>query len=115
MTNLGGEGADHTLASARVEPTGEGPAIYAVSNLKAYLKPGLEEELGAPMGPPADCGAEVTCLCVPADTCACNTVSYHVDGNACPGDCACQCQSTCQCNGPYCPDFCWCEWDCGLD
>ena len=95
MTDLGGEGADHTLASAKIVPTGEGPKVYAVSNLKAYLKPELDEELGAPMGPPAVCGSEVVCSCVPVDTCACNTVSYHVGGSFCPGDCPCQCTGTC--------------------
>lgn len=113
MTTLGGEGADHTLASAHVESSGEGPMIYAVRNLKAYLKAGLEEELGAPVGPAADCGAEVVCACVPADTCACNTVSYHVDGASCPGDCPCQCETTscmhsCDCYGN-------CYSDCGID
>ncbi len=100
MATLGGEGADHTLASSKAAPTGEGPKIFAVSNLKAYLKPGLEDELAAPMGPPPECGTEIVCECVPADTCACNMVSYHIGGNRCPGDCFCQA-------------ICWCDAECG--
>ncbi len=113
MTTLGGEGADHTLAASKAAPTGEGPKIYAVSNLKAYLKPGLEEELAAPMGPPPECRTEIVCSCVPADSCACNTVSYHVDSQLCPGDCPsqCQCEGICQCNGYFeCLTDCPTDW-----
>lgn len=111
MTHLGGEGADHTLASADIKPTGEGPAIYAVSQLKPYLKPGLAEELGAPVGPPSECGSEVVCSCVPADTCACNTVSHHTGGTLCPGDCTCQ--SVCYCTATCytCELTCPCQYD----
>ena len=87
---------DHTLMSADIKETGEGPKIYAVSDLRAYVKPDLDEELGAPMGSaPPVCGTEVVCACVPYETCACNTVSYHSGGSACPDDCPCQCTGTC--------------------
>lgn len=96
-------GPDHTLASANIEKTGEGPKVYAVTDLKAYLKPPMDEELAAPMGPPAVCGTEVSCSCVPVDTCACNTVAYHVGGSFCPTDCPCQCTGTCDGGWYYYP------------
>ncbi len=68
----------------------EAPEIYAVSDLKAYLKPDLDEELGAPSGEAAVCGTEVVCGCVPVETCACNSVSYLSGGSTCPTDCACE-------------------------
>ena len=80
---------DHTLLSAEIKETGEGPKIYAVSDLRAYVKPDMDEELGAPIGGAATCGAEVVCSCVPVETCACNTVTYTSGGSSCPGDCPC--------------------------
>ncbi|MBI4915757.1 MAG: hypothetical protein HY825_07910 [Acidobacteria bacterium] len=97
MSDENSKGPDHTLLGTEIEPTGEAPEIYAVSDLRAFVKPDLDEELGAPMGGPATCGTEVLCTCVPVETCVCNTVSYHQGGGSCPGDCPCQCTSTCTC------------------
>ena len=93
----GGRGPDHTLLGADITETpGDEPKIYAVSNLRTYVKPDLDEELGAPMGEnAAECGTEVLCTCVPVETCVCDTVTYHAGGSSCPGDCSCQCTSTC--------------------
>jgi hypothetical protein len=91
MSEQAKDAPDHTMASADVQATGEGPKIYAVSNLRAYLKPDLAEELTTAEGVPATCGSEVVCSCVPVETCVCNTVTYHVGGS--PG-CPCQCQCT---------------------
>lgn len=92
-------GPDHTLVGAEVRPTDEKPEVYAMASLLALVKPDLDEELGAPDGGIADCGTEMLCTCVPVETCACNTVSYHDGGSPCPSDCPCQC--TGQCVGLY--------------
>ena len=86
---------DHTLMSSNVKESGDGPVVFAVTDLRAYVKPDLDEELGSPVGGAAECGAEVLCTCVPVETCACNTVSHHSGGSGCPSDCACQCTGTC--------------------
>lgn len=65
----------------------EPPQIYAVTNLRAYVKPSLDEELTKPSGAPATRGTEVVCTCVPVETCVCNTVTYHVGGDS--GGCSC--------------------------
>ena len=81
---------DHTLESAEIPEDTEGPEIYAVSDLRAYAKPDLDEELSNPVGGgAADCGAEVICTCVPVETCACNVVTRATGGGSCPGDCSC--------------------------
>lgn len=92
----GAEGrADYRIASNNAKATGSGPKVYAVADLKAYLKPEMEEELAAPNGSPADNVSHVVCSCVPVDTCACNTVAYYVGDSFCPTDCPCQCTATC--------------------
>ncbi|HNX49701.1 MAG TPA: hypothetical protein PKL08_06035 [Thermoanaerobaculaceae bacterium] len=88
---------DHTLLGASPADDDEAPQVYAVADLRAFVKPDLDEELGAPTGSPAVCGTEVLCTCVPVETCVCNTVSYRSGGTSCPGDCPCQCTSTCTC------------------
>lgn len=98
MTDQTSKGPNHTLLDAEIDAAGEAPEIYAVADLRAYVKPDLDEELGSPMGDPAVCGSEVLCTCVPVETCVCDTVSYHAGGgSSCPGDCPCQCTSTCTC------------------
>jgi len=78
---------DHTLANANIPPKDEAPQVYAVSDLRAYVKPELGEELGG-VQQLADCGTQVVCQCVPVEGCACNTVQYHAGG----------CSSTCSCD-----------------
>jgi hypothetical protein len=101
MTDKSKKGPDHTLLGAHIDDTKEAPEIYAVSDLRAYVKPDLDEELGAPTGGPAVCGSEVLCTCVPVETCVCDAVSYHVGGSSCPGDCPCQCTCTSTCVSLY--------------
>ena len=89
------KGPDHTLLGARIETRDDPPRIFAVTDLRAYVKPDLDEELGSPTGGLATCGTEMMCTCVPVETCACDTVSYHNGGSVCPSDCPCQCTGTC--------------------
>jgi hypothetical protein len=86
---------DHTLQGADIKGKDEPPMLYAVTDLRAYVKPEMAEELGAGTGGGLTlCGTEVMCTCVPVETCACNTVGYKVGGTTCPGFCACQCTCT---------------------
>lgn len=79
-------------------PADDGPPeIYAISDLRAYVKPDLDEELGAPTGDPAVCGTEVQCSCVPVETCACNVVTYITGDQAC----------TSHCPADYCVSLYW--------
>ncbi len=75
------------IIAALLQESGEKPEIYAVTNLRAYVKPDLDEELTKPGGGGATCGTEVVCTCVPVETCVCNTVTYHVGGDS--GGCSC--------------------------
>jgi len=93
---------NHSLLGANLSPGSEPPKIYAVVDLRAYVKPPLSEELGSPAGaaaPPATPGTEVVCSCVPVEDCACNVVRYNEGSSICPTDCTCEvtcgCQSTC--------------------
>ena len=86
---------DHTLLNADIRPDNEPPKVYAVTDLRAYVKPDLAEELESPAGGLATCGTEMMCSCVPVETCACDTVSYRTGGSVCPSDCPCQCTGTC--------------------
>jgi len=89
------KGPDHTLLGAKINGNDDPPQVYAVTDLRAYVKPDLDEELGSPTGGLATCGTEMMCSCVPVETCACDTVSYHTGGSVCPSDCPCQCTGTC--------------------
>jgi len=77
MTDKKEKRPDHTLQAADVDGGDEAPVVYAVADLRAFVKPALAEELGAPMGGPAECGTEVVCTCVPVETCVCDMVVYH--------------------------------------
>ncbi len=91
------EKPDYQLDNAKIPVGGEEPKIYAVSDLKSFVKPDLDEELTKPVGGAAVCGTEVVCGCVPVDTCVCNVVSYHVGGES--G--GCQCVGNVCCAGLY--------------
>jgi len=104
---------DHTLANASIEGKDDPPQVYAVSDLRAYVKPAPAEELGGFNQKPgyevpalADCGTEVVCRCVAVEGCAFRSVEYHVGG--CPSTCTCAgepcaCQCTCTCMPYYYP------------
>lgn len=81
---------DDRLTSIPIPDNDEAPKVYAVSDLRAYVKPDLDEELGTPSGEPAVCGTEVICSCVPVETCACNIVTYATGDSACTADCSCE-------------------------
>lgn len=103
---------DHTLLGASIPAGDEPPQVYAVTDFRAFLKPGLDEELGSPAGAtatPATCGTEVSCTCVPVESCACNLVTYRVGGNTCPTVCTCQCTATVTCS---CTGTCSCQCTC---
>ena len=85
-------GPDYRLQTANIpaNEADEAPEIYAISDLRALVKPDLDEELGSPEDNPAVCGTEVACSCVPVDSCVCNTVNYHEGGSSCPQECPCE-------------------------
>ena len=83
------ERPDDTLHNAKLPLGDEPPAVYAVVDLRAYLKPEMDEELTSPEGEAAVYGTETMCECVPVEDCVCNTVGHFVDGNPCPAHCAC--------------------------
>lgn len=86
------EQPDYQLDNADLPAADGEPKIYAVSNLKSFVKPDLDEELTTPPstgGGPAICGTEVVCSCVPVETCTCNVVSYRVGGTPDGGGCSC--------------------------
>lgn len=89
---------DHSLRAASIAADKDSPKVYAVADLRAYVKPDLDEELGSPTGGLADCGTQTLCSCVPVETCVCNTVTYG--GTACPGHCSCV-SNTCVCVSLY--------------
>lgn len=99
------EKPDFSLENAQIPVSDEKPEVYAVSDLRSYVKPDLDEELSKPSGSAAICGSEVICSCVPVETCVCNQVSYHTGGNyGCSNHapCASHCGSnTCVCAGLY--------------
>ena len=84
---------DHSLQGSKIPASDEPPEVYAVTDLRAYVKPDLAEELGSATGGLANCGTETLCTCVPVETCACNLVTY--------GSCAVN------------PSICSCEGNCG--
>ena len=91
---------DHSLQGAKIPAGKDSPKVYAVADLRAYVKPDLNEELGSPAGGLEKCGTQTVCSCVPVETCVCNTVTYG-GGCVCPGHCPCQCQCTGTCVSLY--------------
>ncbi len=106
-TNGAPEPPDDRLAAAQTKDAGDAPKVYAVTNLKAYVKPPMEEEIttshGEPAGGSTGIGVGVICTCVPVETCACFTVTYPSGNVICPADPGdpCGCTGTCSCN-PHC-------------
>jgi len=102
---------NHSLVGANIPLDNEAPKIYAVADLRAYIKPPMGEELGSPAGasePPATPGTEVACPCVPVEDCACHIVQFNQGQNICPTDPGYGCETTCGCQGYSCP----CQWVC---
>ena len=89
MSKKSTKGPDHTLASANVGGNGDAPKVFSVVDLRAYIKPEMDEELGSSSGAPATYGTETVCECVPVEDCVCNTVSYYHGGDPCPDHCSC--------------------------
>ncbi len=86
---MGEKRPDQTLKSTILPLEENAPQVYAVVDLRPYLKPEMDEELTSPEGEPAVYGTETVCGCVPVEDCACNTVSHFVDGDSCPSHCSC--------------------------
>ena len=78
------KGPDHTLNGAKLTGRGEEPKIFSVVDLRAYVKPPLDEALADSTAGPASPGLERVCQCVPVEECACYAVSYHVGRDPCP-------------------------------
>jgi hypothetical protein len=108
---------DHTLLSARIRQNGEGPEVFAVGDLRKFIKPPLAEQLESPTGP-ATCGTEVECGCFSVEGCTCHSVSYGDGEDPCPGyvePCLTYCPTHCaQHCASYCPQHCagYCPSDC---
>ncbi len=85
------QGPDHTLAGTDIQPQGDPPKVFNVVDLRAYIKPEMDEELMGSEGNPATYGTETVCTCVPVEDCVCNTVSYYSGGDPDP----CTCVGTC--------------------
>jgi len=83
------QGPDHTLANAKIKRDGGKPQILSVVDLRAYVKPEMDEELSSTGGGAAAYGTETVCACVPVEDCACNTVTYYQGGSPCPDHCDC--------------------------
>lgn len=93
---------DDTLGAMDIQPSGQEPQVYSVVDLRAYLKPPMDEELSSPAGGAADPGSSTICTCVPVEDCVCNTVTYHGGSDPCPNVCSCV-GDTCYggCHGVY--------------
>lgn len=83
---------DHTLINSDVRPNDEPPQVYAVSDLRAFVKPVLDEELSGPDAGLSASGVReqaaygrTICNCVPIEVCVCNMVVYHAGGHFYPG------------------------------
>lgn len=81
---------DHRISAARIPESAEPPRVKSVVNLKAYLKPLMDEELSDQSGGTTVPGTEMICGCVPVAQCACDLVQYHVGSNPCPSHCPCE-------------------------
>ena len=79
-------------ASTPKEP--ETPKVYAITDLRHYVKPPMGEELGKSDGGLVDLDPKVVCTCVPVETCVCHVVTYNTEAT----DCGCTgttCYSPC--------------------
>ncbi len=88
MRRPASQGPDHALAHADVEAQGEAPEIYRVVDLRAYVKPEMDEEISDTAGTSSGPSRSMICTCVPVETCVCNTVTYPA-GCTCVGHCSC--------------------------
>ena len=100
--------------------TKEPPAVHAITDLREYVKPPLDDALASPVatkdkGAVAPCSCHTVCACVPVGTCgcdefcACDTVAPESvkptlsvedlrEVCYCEGDASCSCQAdTCSC------------------
>ena len=87
---------DHKLSSAKIPLTDEAPLVRAVANLKAYVKPSLDEELSADSGSAVYLGTQKVCRCVPVEQCMCDCVYYYYESSI-PGHCSCVGDPFCTC------------------
>jgi len=116
---------DHLLANSPFLPDAAAPEVFAVKDIRFFLKPEMDEEVSSPEGasaPPARHGVETTCGCVPVDSCACNVFEHNVGHNSCPTQsgcyttCSCTrtcpCTATCPCTSTDCGSVCSITWGC---
>ena len=101
------KGPDHTLNGAKLRARGEEPKVFSVVDLRAYVKPPLDEELSDSAASPAAPGTETVCQCVPVEECACYTVSHYVGADPCPSHPTCSCHGRCSCNPVYTYYYPW--------
>ena len=107
------------------DPGEEAPAVYAVTDLREYVKPPLDDALASPLkrdemltGSPCSCNS--VCACVPVGACgcdgfcACDTVAppQSIPSELSVSDlrqaCYCQGDSACGCQGDTCSCQCTC-------
>jgi hypothetical protein len=75
----------------------ETPKVYAITDLRQYVKPPMSEELGKSTGGLVDLDPKVVCTCVPVETCVCHVVTYNPEATY-----ESTCGNTCGCTGTTC-------------
>jgi hypothetical protein len=91
-------------ADASTPKKPEPPKVYAITDLRKYVKPPMSEELGKSDGGLVDLDSVVVCTCVPVETCVCHVVTYNVEATDCG------CTGTCPCTGTCGGTCCYSYW-----
>ncbi len=104
----------------------EPPAVYAVTDLREYIKPPLDDALVHPVNSKekstvSPCSCNSVCACVPVgvcgcdEFCACDTVAAPqsiqagLDVDDLRQACYCEGDESCSCQGDTCPCQCQCQ------
>lgn len=88
---------DRLMKTAATPPaSGEPPRVFAITDLRKYVKPPMGEELTKSDGGLVNLDAGVICTCVPVEMCVCHVVTYN------SGASDCSCTGTCSTGGGTC-------------
>jgi hypothetical protein len=108
------------------DPGKEAPAVYAVKDLRDYIKPPLDDSIASPVNAKeslstSPCSCNSVCACVPVgacgcdDFCACDSVAPRqsiapgLSVNDLREACYCEGDEGCSCQGDTCPCQCTCQ------